>query len=319
MLMFQRIKVFAFIVLVGVLLWFMEYQWASHFNKQLREVFEPAEDIYQKAERYHFEVLRIIQEERKATVNRACGEWKNTCVRHPESFSGIHSRSYNVGVCDIPECGGSGWRNIIYEMDKNDISIGNNRTISPEDSFKIIVVRHPFQRLAAAYRYQLRVESSAYFAQLSRTIVEKYKHQRNSSNAKNQAYHGSNDVLTFEDFVNFVLYDENAQESRLWQTFSESCNLCDVRYDAILKYETLEEDFNYLQQTLGFQDKYKDMFFKNNFMTVADYKVETSFKQLATNLQDALYKKFLPDFQMFGYQLPTWLCKRNDITNFLEN
>ncbi|XP_001603452.1 carbohydrate sulfotransferase 11 [Nasonia vitripennis] len=106
---------------------------------------------------------------------------------------------------------------------------------------KLIVVRHPFERLLSAYRNKFeakRERSSAYFqSRFGRKIIKKFR-----PNATKESLLKGDDV-TFGEFVDFVTKsNEYGTRNEHWNSISELCHPCLVNYNLISKYETLVED-----------------------------------------------------------------------------
>lgn len=106
---------------------------------------------------------------------------------------------------------------------------------------KLIVVRHPFERLLSAYRNKLEAKhakSSRYFqTRFGKKIIKKYR-----ANATQESLQNGDDV-TFREFVEFITDDtENGTRNEHWRPIHELCQPCIVNYNLVSKYETLVED-----------------------------------------------------------------------------
>ncbi|XP_014214402.1 carbohydrate sulfotransferase 11 [Copidosoma floridanum] len=115
---------------------------------------------------------------------------------------------------------------------------------------KLIVVRHPLERLLSAYRNKFEAKherSSAYFqSRFGRKIIKKYR-----ANPSEESLLRGDDV-TFSEFVNFVTDDnENGTRNEHWNSISELCHPCLVNYNFISKYETLTEDAMEILERIG--------------------------------------------------------------------
>ncbi|XP_015182782.1 PREDICTED: carbohydrate sulfotransferase 11-like [Polistes dominula] len=106
---------------------------------------------------------------------------------------------------------------------------------------KLIVVRHPFERLLSAYRNKLEAKnekSSRYFqTRFGKKIIKKYRVNATQESLKN------GDDVTFREFVEFIINDsENGTKNEHWRPIYELCHPCIVNYNLVSKYETLVED-----------------------------------------------------------------------------
>ncbi|KYN16897.1 PREDICTED: carbohydrate sulfotransferase 11-like [Trachymyrmex cornetzi] len=106
---------------------------------------------------------------------------------------------------------------------------------------KLIVVRHPLERLLSAYRNKLETKhekSARYFqTRFGKKIIKKYR-----PNATEESLRNGDDV-TFREFVDFVTDDaENGTRNEHWRSIYDLCQPCIVNYNLVSKYESLVED-----------------------------------------------------------------------------
>ncbi|CAL7943294.1 unnamed protein product [Xylocopa violacea] len=115
---------------------------------------------------------------------------------------------------------------------------------------KLIVVRHPLERLLSAYRNKLepkRERSSRYFqTRFGRKIIRRYRRNASEQSLKN------GDDVTFREFVEFVT-DDSSNETRNehWNPIYELCQPCLVNYNLVSKYESLVEDATEVLERMG--------------------------------------------------------------------
>lgn len=115
---------------------------------------------------------------------------------------------------------------------------------------KLIVVRHPLERLLSAYRNKLETKhekSARYFqTRFGKKIVKKYR-----SNATEESLRNGDDV-TFREFVEFVTDDtENGTQNEHWRSIYDLCQPCVVNYNLVSKYESLVEDATEVLERIG--------------------------------------------------------------------
>ncbi|XP_031843826.2 carbohydrate sulfotransferase 11 [Nomia melanderi] len=115
---------------------------------------------------------------------------------------------------------------------------------------KLIVVRHPMERLLSAYRNKLEAKhekSSMYFqSRFGRKIIKRYRQNATEHSLKN------GDDVTFPEFVEFVT-DDSSNETRNehWNPIYELCQPCLVNYNLVSKYESLVEDATEVLERMG--------------------------------------------------------------------
>lgn len=115
---------------------------------------------------------------------------------------------------------------------------------------KLIVVRHPLERLLSAYRNKLEAKhekSAKYFqSRFGKKIIKKYRQNATLESLKN------GDDVTFREFVNFVTDDsENGTRNEHWRSINELCQPCIVNYNLVSKYESLVEDATEILERIG--------------------------------------------------------------------
>lgn len=108
------------------------------------------------------------------------------------------------------------------------------------NSISFLIVRHPFERLLSAYRDKLQFALPHTLHQkLGNQIIRKYR--------KKRKVHG--EKLTrwprFSEFVNFLI-DEWLGGKELdmhWTPITTFCTPCQVKFDIIAKFETINVSF----------------------------------------------------------------------------
>lgn len=115
---------------------------------------------------------------------------------------------------------------------------------------KLIVVRHPLERLLSAYRNKLEAKhekSSRYFqTRFGKKIIRRYRRNATELSLKN------GDDATFREFVEFIT-DDSANDTRNehWKPIYELCQPCLVNYNLVSKYESLVEDATEVLERMG--------------------------------------------------------------------
>lgn len=156
---------------------------------------------------------------------------------------------------------------------------------------KLIVVRHPFGRLVSAYVDKILTTHPSIpgaKAMYKRGFVGK----------------GPSGTFTFAEFVNNILKLPLKDWDPHWAPFTPRCRPCSMRYDVIVKVETLDQDLEALLPRMGLaawsfpkrnvKARRKD----TRRQTAAEYFSELSRQQV---LQ--LYAIYMYDFELFGYKL----------------
>ena len=158
----------------------------------------------------------------------------------------------------------------------------------------------------SAYNGKMVPTSPGYFylyGLMSRDINRNYRHLRHNATERNQTDDGN---ATFEDFVNFLVQLEKLDDGH-WKPYRDLCNPCSSQYDYIAKFETFNNDMEYLKQKINLTEEHRKTFFsKRTFKTNIDV-VKKLFEKVPNELAFRLYQKYKEDFEVFGYSLPEWL------------
>ncbi|XP_076281739.1 carbohydrate sulfotransferase 11 isoform X2 [Lasioglossum baleicum] len=164
---------------------------------------------------------------------------------------------------------------------------------------KLIVVRHPLERLLSAYRNKLEAKhkkSSMYFqSRFGKKIVKRYR-----QNATEESLRNGDDV-TFREFVEFVT-DDSSNETRNehWNPIYELCQPCLVNYNLVSKYESLVEDATEVLERIGVEINFpaKPLSSEPTSSKLERYYSTLTYKQLRT-----LANMYKLDLKLFDYSL----------------
>ena len=171
---------------------------------------------------------------------------------------------------------------------------------------RFIMVRHPIDRLLSAYRDKMRLKPI--YKPLQVGIMKYYKDAANT---------GSKPSLM--QFVKFLTAKISSVPKSIrwfhdnlhWNTQSDMCSPCDINYDYILKYETLNEDIPiFLRRLYGERSK---PLISTNKSTSDPSKTEKSWKALPNALRTKILHKYAADIRLFGY------CNSDSFGNVCNN
>ncbi|EFX71975.1 hypothetical protein DAPPUDRAFT_326687 [Daphnia pulex] len=163
---------------------------------------------------------------------------------------------------------------------------------------KFIFVRHPYERLVSAYQDKLAGDNTFFQKVIGREIVEKYRKKPTQLSLNN-----GHDV-TFPEFVSYVVDEWKQNQRQLdvhWRPASDLCLPCSMEYDFIGKFETMNQDVDFLLQRLN--ESYLSNLFKLSKTptktTLALWK--KSIKEISHQQLSDLNDIFAEDFLLFGY------------------
>ncbi|KAJ8373647.1 hypothetical protein SKAU_G00042270 [Synaphobranchus kaupii] len=169
---------------------------------------------------------------------------------------------------------------------------------------KFLFVREPFERLVSAYRNKFTLKYNASFHKRFGTrIVRRYRR-----NATQEALQGGADVR-FQEFAEYLVDPATLREGPLnehWETVYSLCHPCHIRYDLVGKYETLEDDSNYVLRLAGVGEYLRFPTYAKSTRTT-DQMAAEFFHNISARQQAQLYQLYKLDFLMFNYSTPSYL------------
>jgi hypothetical protein len=197
--------------------------------------------------------------------------------------------------------------------------------IATNDYYRLLVVRHPFQRLVSAYRDRI-ADTSRFTSQAWIYVPRIFALTRPSLNRSqifhiNHRQHKLSIVPTFKEFVNWLLIISPNKYDVHWNRYSDHCRPCSIDYDAIIKMDNFSKDeevkvmcemrLDHLNVSLPH--------FQQTSGGLTDFHITCQyFQQLIPEEVKALYEIYSLDFQMFHYSAQLYMnCAQNrsDVTN----
>lgn len=233
------------------------YDWK---NSSLAKIMEPVETV--ELQFRQFGSAGMVREETAAhdlILKRRLKHVVNACGRN-KTFPKINSRrpvffrskSTNTSCCKVPKSGSSFWGAIVMAIEstntsKNVFHINRNaihghkeihiQTV-PKSDTKVLVTRDPYTRLYSAF-----IDKYYLLGRLGRTLM---KDINASSYQKGGNICGYN--VSFNQFLDFVaktaLSGKELDEHLV--PVSDLCDACAVKYDIVIRQETLNSDTLYL-------------------------------------------------------------------------
>ena len=157
-------------------------------------------------------------------------------------------------------------------------------------------MRHPLVRLLSAYRNKFVEPNWLYPKRVGTHIIKTYR-----KNPTNEALEKGHDVQ-FSEFLQFLLDlgKHNRSFDKHWDTYDRLCDPCTIRYNAVMKQETLSQDFQPIKDKIYPGIDAANMppmytHFTNDEMIQANYR---DLNPISLHELIELYKY---DFTMYGY------------------
>ncbi|ELT88855.1 hypothetical protein CAPTEDRAFT_190667 [Capitella teleta] len=195
-------------------------------------------------------LVRCSPEERANYLEELCGEpdYPNE-VTLPTTNHFFADEKHRIMICALPKTGTTSLKGFLMKL-----ATGLDKHLGPSHNetnlikhgitkvkegrfpdkyrsyYKFVEVRHPFTRLISAYKDK---------------VV-------NTANCKGPV-HG-----VFPTWVQFAEYVANGNSScvnRHWMSYNDLCPICEMKFDAVAKLETISTDVNQLLKRHNFTNK----------------------------------------------------------------
>ncbi|KYN01937.1 Carbohydrate sulfotransferase 8 [Cyphomyrmex costatus] len=289
---------------------------------------------------------------RLLNVERVCKKYNlgfyrkladNSPFRHPPApqYAVFYmDRVHNISYCPVYKAGTTTWLyNFCLLMNVPEETLNNGkeqlstiaRRVIPEleypeadrvltTSRRLLVVRHPFERVLSAYRDKLENSIAGrehgtlhFYRKYGAKIVQKYRsYEFDKFLEENFTEPRLNQVIrregvpppagvepTFQEFVEYMIEtDLGSYGDDHWMPYYLFCTPCLVKYDIISKVESLWRDQVYTINKLGLQDRIKPRWRHSNSYINAS---KIYFSQLNKEMVRRLYEKLRLDFELFDY------------------
>uniref|UniRef100_A0A2D4N9D5 Carbohydrate sulfotransferase n=1 Tax=Micrurus spixii TaxID=129469 RepID=A0A2D4N9D5_9SAUR len=220
--------------------------------------------------------------------------------------------NYKFIYCEVPKVGCTNWKKIVllltlnlsrdaFEVNRDEIhktnllkrlsSYPSKKQAELLNSFtKVMFTRHPLERLVSAYRDKLLHGESYYATTVANEIKALFR--------KDNKFTGA---VTFQEFVNYVVTKSDEDLDVHWKPMFQLCDPCNIHYDILGKYETLEEDVSHTLSRIGVAEivRYPDSKFYTQ-RTNKNFTIQY-LKKLDWNQMQKLTKVYQTDFSLFNY------------------
>ncbi|XP_042267304.1 carbohydrate sulfotransferase 8-like isoform X1 [Thunnus maccoyii] len=286
----------------------------------------PAGEVQQQLLQQRQKLART-QESRRRLLSEVCAKYQPSVTEQLVSQRQV-SRVYvedrsRLLYCEVPKAGCSNWKRVLMVLGGSAVSTRDiphdvahyANHLQRLESYdragiaerlrsynKVLFVREPFERLVSAFRDKFESPNSYYHPVFGRPIISRYR-----ANASRTALRTGAGV-TFREFVQYLLDVRRPVGMDIhWEPVSQLCNPCLLRYNFIGKFERLEEEANFLLQSIGaprnltFPD-FKD---RNPLAERTSSSItQKYFAQLNSTERQKAYDFYYMDYLMFNYPKP---------------
>jgi chondroitin 4-sulfotransferase 11 len=144
-------------------------------------------------------------------------------------------------------------------------SISNVSNIFSPSFTRALFVRHPFERLASAYKERIatlgkdRIQPEPHYDAVRKMICRRYTRFDSAQHPLPRRNLCEEFIPPFEHFVQYILMNTQtpvgvARMDGHWQPYAVVCQVCKFKYNFIGKYETFNDDFTSLLKRLNVSD-----------------------------------------------------------------
>ncbi|KZC14001.1 Carbohydrate sulfotransferase 11 [Dufourea novaeangliae] len=325
--------------IIGCLLFFVIIKLTVHDvgeENKTAPKFEELKKLMIEAEIDNFKRLLTVRDTcRKYNLGKHREPDKPSAFKHPPApqYTVFYiARSHNLSYCPIYKAGSTTWIYnlcLLMNVPVEELNSGKEqistiaRRVIPEIEYpeadkalmltkKLLVVRHPFERLLSAYRDKLENSVAGrehgtlhFYRKYGGKIVRKYR-DKNFKRPRDDQVIRQQDLPqpagiepTFREFVQYLIStDLGSYGDDHWMPYYLFCTPCIVHYDIVAKVETLWRDQIYAIHKLGLQEVIKPRWRHNGGYSNAS---RIYFSQLSRDMVEKLYDKFKLDFELFDY------------------
>ncbi|KAJ6651105.1 hypothetical protein lerEdw1_000804 [Lerista edwardsae] len=224
--------------------------------------------------------------------------------------------NHQLIYCEVPKVGCSNWKRILLlltlNLSREALEVKHNtvhrtRLLKKLSSYpseqqvellnnytKVMFTRHPLERLVSAYRDKLLHSEPYYSGVVAGKIKSLFRGNKTST-----------EKVTFQEFVNFVLTCKHEYLDIHWKPEFELCDPCNIRYDILGKYETLEQDAEQFLRWIGAP---RDL----HYPSIKEHGSEkrtnsnitwTHLRELSQDQLQKLKEMYQIDFALFNYSV----------------
>ncbi|XP_034031882.1 carbohydrate sulfotransferase 8-like [Thalassophryne amazonica] len=271
--------------------------------------------------------LAETQESRHRLLSKICAKYQSGVTEQLISHRQI-SRVYvedrsKLLYCEVPKAGCSNWKRVLMVLGGSATSTrdiphdaahyaNHLRRLESYDRpgiterlhsyMKVLFVREPFERLVSAFRDKFESPNSYYHPVFGRAIISKYR-----ANATRAALRTGAGV-TFREFIQYLLDVRRPVGMDIhWEPVIQLCSPCLLRYSFIGKFESLEEEANYLLQSVGAPSNltFPDFKDRNPLAERTSSRItQRYFAQLNSTERQKAFDFYYMDYLMFNYPKP---------------
>ncbi|XP_013391259.1 carbohydrate sulfotransferase 9 [Lingula anatina] len=293
------------------------------------EVFSVLKHIAKLWRSFQLPLLRSIpldwyaeNERRQQNIARVCkthkrGPWAKKRVQMNKSeFNNFFVDDiHKIVYCEVPKVGCSNWKRVYLVLTHNMKQDEAERTNQVfihykyannlvrlvkytskgieyrlQNYLKFMFVRHPLERIVSGYRDKLEDPDDIYQKTLGKYLLRKY---RNITTEDNNA----GTTPTFSELVRYIISAKKLDVH--FREYDQLCHPCDIPYDVIGKYETIDTDAANIIKLIGASQEVS--FPKSNGAGQTQKFVNKYLMRLNNTERSQLWNRYRFDGRLFNY------------------
>ncbi|KAL0278156.1 UNVERIFIED_CONTAM: hypothetical protein PYX00_000059 [Menopon gallinae] len=299
----------------------------NYSTKKILQVSETVTQYTQPTGPLWMKNMSLIMDQRRRDLERKCemlglNTPGNDSLHKPNAWEFLINHEHHLVWCNVFKAASTSWMynfNVLagysphFLQASRQVPLQLARRKYPRPSLdhllkalnvstSFLIVRHPLSRLLSAYRDKIEFAiPNSYHYKLGSDIVNKYRDLNGKILQKRPL---------FSEFVQYLfdLYKNNGTFDMHWTPITNFCTPCQIRFDIIMKVETLQADQNYLIQKTNLQKWIKPEWKNPSKGTVNHTRLkEQYYSQLTKRQIQKLYHIYRYDFHLFDYSLEGYL------------
>ncbi|XP_060082206.1 carbohydrate sulfotransferase 14-like [Ylistrum balloti] len=323
-------NIFIGVLLVSLTLFIVSLHYKS------KPVIKPTEKIPEgipevKRDKYGRSVMKdfvLSRRKRRAILEEAClNSTRDKTLDVSDLDHIIVSDKYKTLFCYVPKVACSQWKKVFMlmsgnisdpnDLDEYSVHVTYKHLLQYLSEYKpaeikhriqtyktVLMVRDPFDRLLSAFKNKFHGSGikDVTFRNIAKNVVRKYR--------KGFKEPVEGDDVTFLEFIKYVIDDNEATSDEHWRPVTKLCAPCQIGYDFIGKYETIDEDADFIMSQIAahleFPAKPEAYGLSNTTKQIPFY-----MSQLPMSYIGKLWDIYKDDFTYFNYSYVKFI---NDIS-----
>ncbi|CAF4522612.1 unnamed protein product, partial [Rotaria socialis] len=203
-------------------------------------------------------------------------------------------------------------------------SLSNLSQIFSPSFTRAIFVRHPFERLASAYKERIatlardRIQPEPEYDVMREMICRRRKLAREFRQPFQKSDGCNGTIPSFEEFIRYILVNTHkpaviARMNYHWKPYSVLCQVCKFKYNFIGKYEMFNDHFAHFLKRFNLSDWNIQKPNGASGLTKWDY--QKFYLTLPDELICPLIRLYDEDFRLFNYRVDDYINRTTLIQN----